>query len=262
MGFWAGLKGAVSSGASWLGNAGSSALSSGALSIPDFFGMNYVLNRHSAKEAYRRQKYMYLLDRDYQAWYNSPVHQMDLLKQAKLNPNLIYEGGSSGLTVGSTKVPSVQAYDVPSGGGANFMRNYLESKLLNEQIKNTQQQNKESKSRADLNVARTEKQDLETRILRTTGLPPGASATRSFYEDVKGTLIRAKNKWDELRDTVRTLSKDSDRPSEKKFDLPKRKSYLPSASDRSLFDYLYDNERSTGRRHSDLNRYFPEPYMW
>lgn len=262
MGFWAGLKGAVSSGASWLGNAGSSAVSSGALSIPDLFGMNYVLNRHSAKEAYRRQKYMYLLDRDYQAWYNSPVHQMDLLKQANLNPNLIYENGSAGLTVGSTKLPSVQPYDVPSGSGPNLMRNYLESKLLNEQIKNTKQQNKESKSRADLNDSRREKQDLETRILRTTGLPPGASATRSFYEDVKGSLIRAKNKWDELRDTVRTLTADRNRPREEKFILPKRKSYLPSASDRSLFDYLYDRERATGRRHSDLNRYFPEPYMW
>jgi len=67
-------------------------------------------NRNFSREQMHQQREWALQDRDHYEDYNSPVAQMERLKQAGLNPNLIY-GSSPGGAAGGT--------DIPSGVGAN-----------------------------------------------------------------------------------------------------------------------------------------------
>lgn len=61
-------------------------------------------NRAFAREQYSTARRDALTDRDFENNYNSPAAQMQRLKEAKLNPNLVYDGG--GATVNSATARS------------------------------------------------------------------------------------------------------------------------------------------------------------
>lgn len=79
-------------------------------------GLNALFGNSQANKAFERQKDLMALQNRYavENWnrenaYNTPAAQMQRLKAAGLNPNLIYEGGSAGLqsgAIGSTSAPS------------------------------------------------------------------------------------------------------------------------------------------------------------
>lgn len=65
-----------------------------------------IRNRRFAREQYDRQRSDYLADRDFENKYNSPEQQMQRLKEAGLNPNLVYGHGSATVNSASTKSAS------------------------------------------------------------------------------------------------------------------------------------------------------------
>lgn len=249
MGFWS----ALGSVGNWLGSNGSG-VAAVTGSLPDQMMLSNLYNKKNATRAYRRQRAMYMLD------YNlkKPSNQMALLKEAKLNPNLVY--GESNVGTVNAHAPSVPQADSPSGGPGVGAR-YLEAKLAIEQIRNVQQSRRESESREHLNNSRQEKSDLETRILRNTGLPPNASAATRFYESAKSWAERAYEsgkKWYQDFKREHAESEDARRYNDQyyRWRIHRRSSLPPvRATDRSLYDYLYDGAKDAPRAYKPPHFY-------
>lgn len=65
-------------------------------------------NRDFSREMYERQRQDALTDRAFENEYNSPANQMKRLKEAGLNPNLVYGGSSTAPASVSTRSSSAQ----------------------------------------------------------------------------------------------------------------------------------------------------------
>lgn len=88
-------------------------------------GLNQLFNKGSSNKAYQRQKNLMALEQQYARanWqmenaYNSPVAQMERLRAAGLNPDLIYGHGAAGLQGGTVGDPGTGS--APVQAPANF----------------------------------------------------------------------------------------------------------------------------------------------
>ena len=109
------------------------------------------LSKKAQMRAFQHQYDMYMLD------YNlhTPAQQMKLLKQAHLNPNLVYGGGNPGNV--SASAPSAPTGNTPSmvAPKLNLLDTYLDFKLKDAQIRNLDAQSKEAFARAGYTTSQT-----------------------------------------------------------------------------------------------------------
>lgn len=133
-------------------------------------------NQQFAENMYNRQRADALADREFQNQYNSPAAQMQRLKAAGLNPNLVYGNGNAVQQSAQTRSSdfSTPKTDAPQ---LNF-QSTANSIMMGEQIKQMQvqtdnlkaaievaQQEKILKAAQTLNtVSQTEKTDVGTQI--------------------------------------------------------------------------------------------------
>lgn len=130
---------------------------------------------------------------DYTNEYNLPVHQMERLKQAGLNPNLVYGNGSVAGNVGSSSGVSIANASGPAFPTSSDFLNYYQMDL-DRKIKEKQAQQLES-------IAR--KNDAETiKIANET-------VSKEFYRQLKAAEklgLDLDNKW--LKETFETRKDD------------------------------------------------------
>lgn len=100
-------------------------------------GVQNKKNRQFAEKMYNRQRADALSDWNMQNSYNAPSAQMERLKAAKLNPNLIYGTGvqATGLS-GSVRASSAPAYkgEAPQIGLGNAMAQFVDTKMKQQQM--------------------------------------------------------------------------------------------------------------------------------
>lgn len=89
--------------------------------------MNNSASASAADTAYGRQKELMALQQQYavENWnrevnYNSPKEQMKRLKEAGLNPNLVYGNGASGLQAGPVAAPTAPSAPMQVTAPGNF----------------------------------------------------------------------------------------------------------------------------------------------
>ena len=94
-------------------------------------------NRDFAREMYGKQRQDALADFQMQNEYNSPVKQMQRLRDAKLNPNLIYGNGTTATgTAQPVRSSSVSPGNAkaPEFGFANSISSYIQMKQADSEI--------------------------------------------------------------------------------------------------------------------------------
>lgn len=222
---------------------------------------SYINNKKDATRAYRRQRALYMLD------YNlhTPSNQMKLLKEAKLNPNLVYGEGNAGSV--AVHMPSVdraspmQVNSVDRGGPTPF-RAYMETKLQEQQLANLEQSRLESLSRMKLNATR----DIVASIDALDRYRFGAGTNSSLGTKMLGLVYRAADSsYSYLK---RLFNREVDNSSVDGVgvgsDDTKGKSALPPvrATDRSLYDYLYDGNRKPVVPASSAQPYRLHNWYW
>lgn len=126
-------------------------------------------SRKFAKEMYAQQRADNLADYHLQNEYNHPSSQMARLRQAGLNPNLVYGDGANMPTAQIKSAdkpnwnPQAPQFDVGSAIGA-----YQNTKVQQAQIDLLREQTTATRTNADLNVIKTlvGGQDLASKALR------------------------------------------------------------------------------------------------
>lgn len=100
---------------------------------------------------------------DYQNAYNTPQSQMDRLKQAGLNPNLIYGSGSGGMgQAGPIDSPEQPVEQAVRAEFSNPMQNYLSARQADAQYDATRQSTEVMRTRAELTNMQTALAGLKT----------------------------------------------------------------------------------------------------
>lgn len=166
----------IGAGASILGNA-VGAVSQG--------NMNRK-NRAFAKEMYGLQRADSLADWEMQNSYNSPKEQMARLREAKLNPNLVYGHGadatSGPVRSSSASVPEGRAYIPDFSGVSDSMLSYYDIKMKNAQMDNLAQQRDVMQADAALKAAQT---------VNTLSAAEGTQFDTGLKKDLRETSVQA-----------------------------------------------------------------------
>ena len=138
---------------------------------------NYY-NRKAAKQQYEYQMAMWNANNAY----NTPAEQMKRLREAGLNPNLIYGGGSATHTATMASVPRVEPGR--SGLNADTILKYQQSEIFNQELLNLQETRKLIQAQVASTKAGTKSTDISnTRgqmdldVYRNTGVDPTKSMT-------------------------------------------------------------------------------------
>ena len=121
-----------------------------------------ALGSHSQSKTNRAQKELAELEfqRNKEMWnlqnkYNHPIEQMSRLKQAGLNPNLVYGSGAVGNTTSNApnyKAPGLKAYTGYGDDFRNSAFNAFQAENLSEQNKNIQVQNGLIEAQKELSI--------------------------------------------------------------------------------------------------------------
>lgn len=141
------------------------------------------LNREFAQHQYDQQRADALADYEMMNTYNSPAEQMERLKAAGLNPNLVYGGGTttSSATVRSSSPPSYRGnpahYDF--GGVANGL-------MMGYQVENTKAQTDNVKEQTKVAI-----QEQLLKAAQTAGTIMSTAATGVGTESQKFHLGQA-----------------------------------------------------------------------
>lgn len=112
-------------------------------------------------QMYQRQKQDNQTFWQMENYYNSPAMQMQRLKDAGLNPNLMYGSPQSGGNAGSIQSPSqgvsnstkTQPFEMPQMTG--MMDSIYDTRLKSAQINNINEQSKTEATKRDLNIINT-----------------------------------------------------------------------------------------------------------
>lgn len=180
-----------------------SSIISGATSLVNT-GLNALATGLGNKRAFRREKTMHNIQRQEQLddmrWnyvMNSPIQQMRLLREAGLNPNMVY---GSGNPVVSTSAGGGVGFSQPPSHIANFdINSFVDNMVKLQQIKNLQQNNL-------LASARTANTLLQGQIV-------GKKFEQDFgenglYAKLKNAQIRALDSASDLRQQEYDFQKD------------------------------------------------------
>lgn len=126
------------------------------------------LNKKTRKwneEQYRKQRADALADWQMQNDYNSPAAQMERLKAAKLNPNLIYGKGAGDMTAAPVRSTDTKSWDPKApdySGVGNSVMTYLDAKMKDAQIDNLRAQNTAIVNESLLKEAQRYRTNVET----------------------------------------------------------------------------------------------------
>lgn len=133
---------------------------------------NYY-NRKAAKKQYNYQMAMWEANNAY----NTPAEQMKRLREAGLNPNLVYGGGSATHTATMASAPSVQPGR--SGLNADTILKYQQSDIFNQELLNLKATNRLINAQTDAQLANAGKTAAEAvvksknaEIYKNTGINP------------------------------------------------------------------------------------------
>lgn len=170
------------SSSSFLNNLGSQIIGSGVQ-----FGFNYLASQLSNKQAQENAKYW--------ANYNSPVNQMQRLREAGLNPNLVYDNGANAQFAGNTDAPKID------GIKTNYL-SALEVANLKADLAQKQANANASQANADLLSSQKEGQDLDnTRKKSADPEYMGELDAKTLNNNLK--LIIAKEKGERYLNDIR-----------------------------------------------------------
>lgn len=138
---------------------------------------NYY-NRKAAKKQYDYQMAMW----DANNAYNTPAEQMKRLKEANLNPNLVYGGGSATHTATMASAPRVEPGR--SGLNADTILKYQQADIFNQELLNLKETQKLIKAQVASTKSGTKSTDISNKrsehdleVYRNTGIDPAKSGT-------------------------------------------------------------------------------------
>lgn len=144
--------------------AGVSALSGGAQSYAT--GKQNKKSRAFSREMYEKTKADNIKFWDMQNQYNSPEAQMQRLKSAGLNPNMVYDKGGAIQPAGNISSPDVQGgqFRTPDFGsiGSGLVQGYFDTKIKQAQYDNLKQTNSVLKQEEILKAAQAEGESVRT----------------------------------------------------------------------------------------------------
>jgi hypothetical protein len=146
------------------------------------------LNRRTqkfSKEMYEKQRTDALSDWNMQNEYNSPIKQMERLKAADLNPNLVYGNGAQMSAATTVKGSDIKPWNpsLPATDLASPITSYLDTRMKNAQLDNLQAQNAVMQQDNLLKAAQT---------LKTAADAKGQSFTNELNADLRDVSIQAK----------------------------------------------------------------------
>lgn len=207
--------------------------------------LNWTMNKKAAKTAYNRQRDLYMLDYDL----HKPSNQMKLLKDANLNPNLVYGGGNPGDV--SVHMPNVDPAASVSGASPvnaaiNGLNAYNDMKLQEQNVLNAEATRKEIDSRTELNQIKK----LNSTVDFLDRYHYGAGTNASVPTKILGLISRGLNQsanW--VKDLYKKDDQKSSVPAEKSVKSQGGSSAFPSATTPSFYDYLYDGRRNASGVH-------------
>lgn len=144
-------------------------------------------SRAFSREMYQTQKADNIAFWNMQNEYNSPEAQMERLKRAGLNPNMVYDKGGAIQPAGNISTPDVQSaqFRTPDFGsiGTSLVQGYFDTRIKQAQYDNLKAQNTETINRS-INIAadtaykvkQTDGQDTANRLARLTLFPMAEAA--------------------------------------------------------------------------------------
>lgn len=150
-------------------------------------------SRQFSRETYAKTKADNIQFWNMQNEYNSPQKQMERLKAAGLNPNMVYDKGGAIQPAGNISTPDVQSaqFRTPDFGsiGTNLVQGYFDTRIKQAQYDNFKAQNTVEINRA-LNIAadtaykvkQTDGQETANRLSKMTLFPMAEAA---YLENLK-----------------------------------------------------------------------------
>ena len=143
-----------------------------------------ISGRNAADEANRANLRMYYADREW----NKPINQVARLREAGLNPNLVYGGNPSvaGNTKGAPKMEGIGGYDV---GFANA----LSAMQVEQAIKNAKADKEKTDVQIDneLKTGRAIEQSIREAEARTKGIELENKRKKHDIDLTEGTPVRS-----------------------------------------------------------------------
>lgn len=150
-------------------------------------------NRRFSREMYERQRQDNIEFWNMQNAYNDPSQQMARLKDAGLNPNLVYGGSSGGAAgqAGNIATPDVQpvTHRYPDGEHFNLLAEYFDT-----QIKQAQHNNLLAKNTTELEEAelkRAQRESILAKTERTLFDTEFEKELRTYSADQRKEALRA-----------------------------------------------------------------------
>jgi hypothetical protein len=150
----------------------STALLTAGIAAASSGGQAYATGKQNKKSrAFSREMYEKTKTDNIAAWnaqneYNSPQAQMDRLKAAGLNPNMVYDKGGAIQPAGNISTPDVQGaqFRTPEFGniGTGLVQGYFDTKIKQAQYDNLKQTNTVLQQEAILKAAQAEGESVRT----------------------------------------------------------------------------------------------------
>lgn len=183
---------------------------------------------------YQQQRKDALADWNMQNQYNSPAQQMERLKAAGLNPNLVYGNGADAGAVGQVRSsqPGNPQFEAPQIDTNGVISAYLNTTLRGQQVDNMQAQlaimNEEAKLKAAQTLAtlmNTENTKFDLGLkseLRNTTIEAArvnlnnmlakgdqiTTQTEKIRNDIQFTIDENKRKWETQKYSIQMAAKD------------------------------------------------------
>lgn len=187
--------------------------------------------------------------------YNSPEEQMKRLKNAKLNPNMVYGPGAVANNAGTApeyKAPHMQAYTGFGNLGMNDASNiWLQGRMNEAQVNNLEQQNSLIKSQNSYQQAKTISETLnqaqtQARTARTKfDLDLAKSLKRYTLEAAEANIKHTQATTNKLTYDVQNLVSTMEfRELQKKYTMAQT-AQVVKATQKLLQDYNYDEFEQT-----------------
>lgn len=146
-------------------------------------GANNRKQRKWSEKMYERQRQDSLMDWNMQNEYNSPQSQMARLRQAGLNPNLVYGNGATATSSQGVRQSSVESYNPQpmQFDPGSVLGAYFDTQVKEAQIDNLKQQN--------TNMAEQEKLIQAQVVATLAGIPQTQATTERIKTETKRAMF-------------------------------------------------------------------------